>query len=67
MHASAKHPTSTPAQCFTALVGWDPNAPAGPVQAAAAAANKPKPKKKKDEGLDDLLAAGLNIGKKKKK
>mmetsp|Transcript_3295 Transcript_3295/g.6936 ORF Transcript_3295/g.6936 Transcript_3295/m.6936 type:complete len:130 (+) Transcript_3295:60-449(+) len=66
-HAEAKHPTSTPAQCFAALVGWDPNAPAGPVQAAAAATNKPKPKKKKEEGLDDLLAAGLNIGKKKGK
>ena len=53
-------------QCFTALVGWDPNAPCQPA-APAAAVNKPKPKKKKEEDLSDLLDAGLSMGKKKNK
>lgn len=63
-HATSKHPTSTPQQCFTALVGWDPNAPE---PAAAAAAVKPKKKKKEETSLDSLLDAGLSLGGKKKK
>ncbi|GMI42808.1 hypothetical protein TrCOL_g4903 [Triparma columacea] len=64
-HAVTKHPDKTPATCFTALVGYDPNAPAA-AAAAPAAVVKPKKKKKETEDLSSLLDAGLSMGKKKK-
>ncbi|GMH69473.1 hypothetical protein TrRE_jg3830 [Triparma retinervis] len=66
-HAVAKHPDKTPATCFTALVGFDPNAPAGAAAAAPAAVVKPKKKKKEEVDLSSLLDAGLSVGKKKGK
>ena len=70
VHVTTKHPAGTdPTSCFPALAGFDPEDPKGLKAAAAAAAaakSAKKPaKKKKDEGLDDLLSAGLKKGKKK--
>ncbi len=55
-----------PEKCFPHLKGFDPNAPEPTGIAVAQAAAKKKVKKKKEEDLSDLLAAGLNVGKKKK-
>lgn len=72
----AKHLGTDPLACFPVhLKDFDPDDPKGEKKAAAdkvAAADKAKKaaaKKKKDAagGLDDLLSAGLSIGKKKKK
>eukprot|EP00549_Striatella_unipunctata_P024497 CAMPEP_0118674674 /NCGR_PEP_ID=MMETSP0800-20121206/1018_1 /TAXON_ID=210618 ORGANISM="Striatella unipunctata, Strain CCMP2910" /NCGR_SAMPLE_ID=MMETSP0800 /ASSEMBLY_ACC=CAM_ASM_000638 /LENGTH=130 /DNA_ID=CAMNT_0006569893 /DNA_START=121 /DNA_END=513 /DNA_ORIENTATION=+ len=69
LHVTAKHgPTVDPVSCFAALAGFDPNDPKGLKKAAAPGAGgaaKPKAKsKKKDDGLLDLLDAGLKKGKK---
>ena len=71
LHVTAKHPAGTdPVSCFASLAGFDPEDPKGLKAAAAAAAAAKavvkKPKKKKDEGLDDLLSAGLKPKGKKK-
>mmetsp|Transcript_1651 Transcript_1651/g.2997 ORF Transcript_1651/g.2997 Transcript_1651/m.2997 type:complete len:130 (-) Transcript_1651:84-473(-) len=66
-HALNKHPDKSPSTCFTALVGYDPNAPAAAAAAPATAVSKPKKKKAKEEDLSSLLDAGLNMGKKKGK
>ena len=78
---SAEHPThwlicvqvakhdkliKEPEKCFPHLKGFDPNAPEPTGIAIAQTAAKKKVKKKKEEDLSDLLAAGLNVGKKKK-
>jgi hypothetical protein len=67
LHITAKHATVTDfTECFDQLAGYDPNDPKGEKAAAAAApAAAIKPKKKKDDGLEDLLNAGLTKGKKK--
>jgi hypothetical protein len=69
LHVTSKHPAGTnPTDCFDQLAGFDPDDPKGLKKAAVAApvvAAKPK-KKKKEEGLEDLLSAGLGKGKKKK-
>jgi hypothetical protein len=69
LHVTAKHPAGTaPTDCFDCLEGYDSNDPKGLKKAAAApvATGPIKPKqKKKDDGLDDLLSAGLTKGKKK--
>lgn len=70
-HVHAKHPAGTdPAACFPAqLKDFDPNDPKGEKKTASTSSGpiKPKPKKKKDDGLEDLLSAGLSAGKKKGK
>ena len=70
LHFTSKHPTLTdPADCFDQMAGYDPTDPKGLKKAKADAvslAAKPKKKKKKEEGLEDLLSAGLTMGKKKK-
>ena len=67
-HVVAKHDKliKEPEKCFPHLKGFDPNAPEPTGIAVAQAAAKKKVKKKKEEDLSDLLAAGLNVGKKKK-
>ena len=54
--------------CFDSLKGFDPNDPKGLNKPAAPAGGpvKPKKSKKKEENLEDLFDAGLNMGKKKK-
>lgn len=69
LHVTSKHPAGTnPTDCFDKLAGFDPDDPKGLKKAAVAApaAGQVKPKKKKQEGLEDLLSAGLGKGKKKK-
>lgn len=68
LHVNSKHPKISPIDCFDQLVDYDPNDPDGLKKVACTVAKGPiKPKKKKkEEGLEDLLSAGLNIGKKKK-
>ena len=69
LHVTSKHPAGTdPVACFDSLKGFDPNDPKGLNKPAAAAGGpvKPKKSKKKEENLEDLLDAGLNMGKKKK-
>ena len=72
-HVLAKHPAGTElTACFpTQLKDFDPNDPKGEKKTAsqpAGGAIKPKKaSKKKDDGLDDLLNAGLSAGKKKGK
>jgi hypothetical protein len=70
-HIVAKHPEITMpsqfTQCFPELAGFDPADPKGEKAAAAAKAKgTAKKSKKKDDNLEDLLSAGLTIGKKKK-
>lgn len=71
-HVVAKHPSGTDfLACFPVqLKDFDPADPEGKKKAATATTAsgpvKPKKAKKKDEGLDDLLNAGL-AGKKKGK
>lgn len=71
-HVVAKHPAGTdPVACFPVqMKDFDPNDPKGEKKAKAAGGSttaKPVKKKapKKDDGLDDLLNAGLTKGKKK--
>jgi len=72
-HVQAKHPPGTdPVACFPVhLKDFDPNDPKGEkkttTEKVAPAGEKPKKAKKKDDGLDDLLAAGLSGAKKKGK
>ncbi len=66
-HATSKHDGTAPATCFTALVGFDPNAPASAPAPAPAAVKKPKKKKDETDDLSSLLDAGLSVGKKKGK
>ena len=66
-HVTAKHDkeAKTPQNCFDALAGYDPSAPAPAAAPAVAAAKKPAAKKK-DDDLSALLDAGLSgVGKKK--
>jgi len=63
-HVAKRHPGKSNTECFDALAGWDPNAPAPAACVAAPVAKKKKPKKEDD--LSDLLDAGLTMGKKKK-
>lgn len=68
-HVTARHPAmvATPGQCFEALTNYDPSDPDGKKKASTSSTGPVKPKKKKVEvGLDDLFAAGLSGGKKKK-
>lgn len=70
-HVVAKHPAGTdPKACFPVhLKDFDPNDPEGKNKAPETTSAAPvKPKKiavKKDDGLDALLSAGLEAGKKK--
>lgn len=72
-HVVAKHPAGTNMlECFPVqLKDFDPADPEGKNKAASASTSsgpvKPKKTKKKDDGLDDLLNAGLAAGKKGKK
>lgn len=69
LHVTSKHDAGTdPATCFDILKDYDPNDPKGEKKASTAAAGpvKPKKSKKKEENLEDLLDAGLSMGKKKK-
>ena len=69
---TSKHDAGTlPESCFPSLKDFDPDDPKGEKKAAAdkakAAAAKKKKAKASADDLDNLLDAGLNIGKKKGK
>ena len=70
LHMTSKHKETTdPYLCFESMKDYDPEDPEGKKAAAAAGKKvvaKKKPKKQEDS-LDDLLSAGLSIGKKKGK
>jgi len=67
LHMTSKHPGTTDCGlCFDSMKGYDPNAPTESTKAAAPVAAKKKTKKQ-EESLDDLLSAGLSLGKSKKK
>lgn len=72
-HVVAKHDGTDPVQCFPSLKDFDPSDPKGEKAAAAAVKAKKEAlaaKKKKKAGGDDLnnlLDAGLTLGKKTKK
>lgn len=70
LHVTSKHePGTDPASCFPSLKDYDPNDPKGEKKGAASSGGGVKPKKagkKKDQDLDALLDAGLNLGGKKK-
>mmetsp|Transcript_48628 Transcript_48628/g.72173 ORF Transcript_48628/g.72173 Transcript_48628/m.72173 type:complete len:137 (-) Transcript_48628:353-763(-) len=72
LHVTSKHePGTNPAHCFPVLADYDPDDPKGEKKAArekeAAAKKKKASKKKASDDLGDLLSAGLNMGKSKKK
>lgn len=68
LHVTSKHePGTDPATCFDILKDFDPNDPKGLKKGSTASGLvKPKKNKKKEENLEDLLDAGLSMGKKKK-
>lgn len=68
-HVKSKHDKfdKEPDKCFPSLKGFDPNAPAPAAAVAPVAAKKKPVAAKKDDGLNDLLAAGLAGGKGGKK
>lgn len=68
LHMTSKHPDLKDCGlCFDSMKDYDPDDPKGEKAAAAAkkVVVKKKPKKQEDS-LDDLLSAGLGVGKKKK-
>jgi hypothetical protein len=70
LHVTSKHePGTDPASCFPSLKDFDPNDPKGLKKTATESSGdgiKPKKTKKKNDDLDSLLDAGLNLGGKKK-
>ena len=68
LHMTSKHPSTTDCGlCFDSMKGYDPNAPEECTKAAAKPVAVKKKPKKQEDSLDDLLSAGLSLGKSKKK
>ena len=68
LHVTSHHAGTDPVACFDQLVGFDPDDPKGLKKTCTPAGPvKPKKSKKKEENLEDMLSAGLTMGKKTKK
>ena len=68
LHMTSKHPNTTDCGlCFDSMKGYDPKAPDECTKAAAAPVAVKKKPKKQEDSLDDLLSAGLSLGKSKNK
>jgi hypothetical protein len=66
LHVTSKHPDiSDPTACFPSLKGYGEEGRETEASSAGGTI-EPKKTKKKDENLDSLLDAGLNLGGKKK-